>query len=72
VPGSGTVLPGASSASAVVPDTIEALLSAAHPRSAAQDLAAAVAAQPGDDLSAPARRLAMANRAQRDGEAGLG
>jgi len=55
-----------------VPDTIEALLSAAHPRSAAQDLAAAVAAQPGDDLMAPARRLAMAQPVELAGEAGLG
>jgi len=72
VPGSARVLPGASPAPVVVPDTIEALLSAAHPRSAAQDLAAAVAAQPGDDLSAPARRLARAQLVERDGEAGLG
>ncbi|HXR21634.1 MAG TPA: hypothetical protein VN786_03670 [Acidimicrobiales bacterium] len=72
VPGNGTVLPGASPPLVVVPDTIEALLSEAHPRSAAQDLAAAVAAQPGDDPSAPARRLAIAQRAQRAGEAGLG
>ena len=72
VPGSGSVLPGASPPPLVVPDTIEALLSAAHPRSAARDLAAAVAAQPGDNLGAPARRLAMAQRVERAGEAGLG
>ena len=71
-PGSASVLPGAFPPSVIVPDTIEALLSAAHPRSAAQDLAAAVAAQPGDDPSAPARRLAMAQRVERSGEVGRG
>jgi hypothetical protein len=71
--GSGNVAqPGASPAPVVVPDTIEALLSAAHPRSVAQDLAAAVTAQPGDDPSAPARRLAMAQRVERSGEVGRG
>jgi hypothetical protein len=73
VVGSGNVpLPGVSPPAVVVPDTIEALLLAAHPRSAARDLAAAAAAQAGDDPSAPARRLAMAQRAERDSGAGLG
>ena len=54
-----------------VPDTMAALRSGAHPLPGRQDLAAGVAAgaKPDDDMSAEARRLAMAQPVELGGSA---
>jgi hypothetical protein len=58
-------------ASPVFPDTIEVLLSNAHPLAPSEDLVAAVANR-GDSTSAEARRLTMAQAVELGSRAVLG